>query len=90
MFRPPVSFFIKMQTKRYEELHQDFVPEWVFTIDRPEMLRLLETFNRVKLKFHPKILVMGELYSGSHSVWSDQKNHWDSVSKPAKKSKLEN
>ena len=82
MFRPPPAYFIQKKQKAYYELHQEPTPEWVFAIDFKEAMRFLEFCNKLHWKLPTEILVKGELFNGSDSVWSDQANRWDALSQP--------
>jgi hypothetical protein len=85
MFRPPPLFFIQKQVSRYRELHQDSVPQWVFILDRAEMISFLGFCNRLRWQLPDQVLTMGEANQGKGSLWDDQQNNWDlPVSKPKK------
>ncbi len=85
MFRPPPLFFIQRQLSLYQELHQDSVPQWVFMMDREEMIRYLGLCNRLRWKLPNEVLTMGEANQGKGSLWDDQRTNWDlPVSKPKK------
>jgi hypothetical protein len=81
MFRPPTAL-IQKKLKAYYKLHQEPTPEWVFAIDYKEAMIFLEFCNKLHWKLPKDILVKGELFNGTDSVWSDQANSWDTVSNP--------
>lgn len=82
MFKPPRTFFIKKKMDQYTEIHQESVPEWVFTIEYEEMMRYLGFCNRLKWKLPHQILIRGETFSGPESIWSEQSNNWDVLTQP--------
>ena len=87
MFRPPPLFFIQKHVSRYKELHQDSVPQWVFMLDREEMIRFLGLCNRLRWKLPSEVLTMGEANQGKGSLWDDQQTNWDLLVSKPKKSK---
>ena len=75
--RPPPEWYFKQSTLNYETRFRRKVPQWVQALGGETARSLIGMALRLNWKIHAKVLIAEESYSGSESLWSQQKTRLD-------------